>query len=136
MKPTSPEICRSSLSRCLRAEGLGERFYELFLASSPEARRKFADTDFSRQRRVLEDALFVVTLAAEGRDDAPAAVELGRLARRHARGDLDIRPELYSTWMACLLQALEEKDPEFSDDVREAWGEVLAAATRRMIDDY
>jgi hemoglobin-like flavoprotein len=136
MTESSPTVCRQSLSRSLDAGGLGERFYELFLASSPDAKAKFANTDFERQRRVLEDGLYVVTLAAEGRPGSPPVLELDRLARRHGRAELDIRLELYEIWTQCLLEALEEKDPEFSEEVASAWKEVLAAATRRMADAY
>ena len=136
MPDTSADTCRNSLSRCLKREGFSERFYELFMASSPEVREKFRDTDFERQRRVLADALFVIAIAAEAPEDAPAVRQLDKLATRHARSNLDIRPELYALWKECLLQTLEEKDPEFSDAVAAAWRDVVEAATARMLEAY
>lgn len=34
-----------------------DRFYETFLASSPEAKEKFTDTDFFFQKKMLHDSL-------------------------------------------------------------------------------
>ena len=48
---------RHSLARCERAGDFAEVFYGRFLASSPRIAPHFADTDFSRQRRVLRDSV-------------------------------------------------------------------------------
>lgn len=39
--------------------------------------------------------------------------DLQRIAKRHSRADLDIRAELYSLWLDCLIQAAREYAPPF-----------------------
>jgi len=122
------ELFNDSLERCTRGPGFLERFYELFMASSPEVAEKFARTDLRRQRRMLKVSLFMMMLAAEGQLEAD--VHLERIARRHSRADLGIRPELYDVWLECLLQAARESDPQFGGETERAWRSVL----RRGID--
>ena len=42
-----------SLERCTAKPDFEERFYEIFLASSPKVAEKFATTDFGKQKRAL-----------------------------------------------------------------------------------
>lgn len=100
-----------------------ERFYELFMAASPEVRAKFERTDFRRQRRVLKASLYMMMLAVEGRLEA--RVHLDEIARRHSRADLGIRPELYDLWLDCLIAAVREHDPRFDPETERAWRAVL-----------
>jgi hypothetical protein len=51
------ERTRESLGRCIECETFLERFYELFMASSPAVGALFRNTDFERQKRVLRDSL-------------------------------------------------------------------------------
>ena len=57
-----PEIgvFNDSLARCLRTQRLFQRFLELFLASSEEVREKFRNTDFNRQRRMLQNSFYML----------------------------------------------------------------------------
>jgi hemoglobin-like flavoprotein len=111
-----------------------ERFYELFMAASPEVRAKFADTDFRRQRRVLKVSLYLMMLAAQGRLEGQ--VHLDEIARRHSRAGLDIRPELYDLWLECLIAAVREHDPRFDADTERAWRAVLRSGIEAMKSRY
>ena len=82
----------ASLGRCRATAGFLDAFYQRFVASSDEVRAKFAKTDMMRQVRVLEDTLFVVANAVQGEEGSPARSDLPRIAERHSRRDLDIRP--------------------------------------------
>jgi hemoglobin-like flavoprotein len=130
------ETFRASLGRCMTTPNFLHEFYELFIASSPEVREKFRDTEFARQTRVLSDSLYIMAVAAESRDDSVGLKEMDRLAVRHAHSDLDIRPELYDAWLDCLLEAARRHDPEFSSEVEGAWRETLLPGIQHMRSRY
>jgi hemoglobin-like flavoprotein len=123
-----------SLSRCLADPAFLTRFYELFVGSSPEVAEKFKDTDFDRQKRALSSSLYVMVMAMEG--GAPALAYLERIAERHGRQELDIRPELYDTWLSCLLQAVREHDPQFTEELEQLWRETMQQGIRFMLERY
>ena len=55
-----------SLRRCNADRLFLDRFYDRFLRSSPKVRRKFAGTDFVRQKRMLQASLQLMLVAAQG----------------------------------------------------------------------
>jgi hemoglobin-like flavoprotein len=114
------QSARDSLSRCVKNPAFLDRFYQLFVDSSAEIRKKFEKTDFARQKRVLQDSLFLMLVSA-GTTGGPAHAELSKLAERHSRGQLDIKPEWYDVWLRCLLQAVAEYDPEYRSELASAW---------------
>ena len=129
-------IFRASLTRCLANSDFLHDFYELFKASSPEVREKFQATEFPRQTRVLADSLYIMAVASDSKDDAIAWKELDRLAERHSRRDLDIRPELYQDWLDCLVKAASIHDPAFSPEIEEAWRKALAPGIEHLRSRY
>lgn len=110
-------------------EAIIDRFYELFLASSPEVAEKFSGTNMAVQKTMLHDSLqyMVAYLSSPN-----ARQQVARIAAVHGRGAADIPPELYDLWLASLLQALREADPEFDDDVELAWRVMLAPGIAHM----
>jgi len=126
----------ASLKRCLARPEFMLDFYGRFMASSDEIREKFARTDFDRQTRVLADSLWVMTVAAQAPKESPAWGDLPRLARLHSRGKLDIRPELYDSWLDCLVEAARQHDPLFSTELEEAWRKTLAVGIAYMRSKY
>jgi hemoglobin-like flavoprotein len=123
---------RESLGRCLATPNFMHDFYDLFIASSPEVREKFKDTEFARQARVVTDSLYIMAVVAESKEDAIGWRELDRLAARHAHTELDVRPALYDAWLDCLLAAARQHDPQFSADVEDAWRRTLAPGIEHM----
>jgi hemoglobin-like flavoprotein len=115
-------IVAESLARCLDNGRFLDRFYELFVSSSDTVADKFRNTDFVKQKRTLASSLYLMIMAMEG--DGPVAY-LERIADRHGRNDLDIRPEMYDVWLDCLVCAASECDPEFSDEVEQEWRDVM-----------
>ena len=63
-------------------------------------------------------------------------VHLERLARRHGRTDLDIKPELYDPWLERLMQAVRECDPMFDPETETAWRRVLQPGIEFMKSRY
>ena len=120
------EIFNDSLARCLRGERFFRRFYELFLASSPEARAKFQATDFRKQRRMLQSSFYMlVEYVALGWPECQAYLE--RIASAHGKHGRDIPPHLYDLWLDCLLQTVRECDELYSSEVEGAWRFMMGA---------
>ena len=126
----------ASFRRCLGVPEFLAAFYDRFTGSSEEVREKFRGVDMKRQARVLEDSLYVVAVAAQGEQGSVARGALPRLAERHSRRGLDIRPELYDLWARCLVETASAHDPQWSDDVAAAWRDTLAAGVEYMRQRY
>jgi hemoglobin-like flavoprotein len=126
----------ASLKRCLGTPGFMESFYQSFVSSSEEVREKFRNTDLQRQARMLSDSLYVLAVAVQGQTGSPARGELPRLAERHSRKDLDIRPPLYDHWLACLIDTARGHDPQFTPEIEAAWRATLAVGIAYMKAHY
>jgi len=126
----------ASLGRCRATAGFLDAFYQRFVGSSDEVRAKFAKTDMMRQVRVLEDTLFVVANAVQGEEGSPARGDLPRIAERHSRRDLDIRPELYDLFLECLIVTVRTHDPQFTPEVEAAWRETMGFGIDYMRQRY
>ncbi len=124
----------ASLERCQRRGGLIRHFYEIFLMSSDEVAEKFRNTDMESQERILMTSFYLMMLGDAERAEGKAHYE--RLATLHDRNHLDIRPELYDLWLDCLLQAVQEFDPEYCDEVKNAWCEMMGPGLRFMKAHY
>jgi hemoglobin-like flavoprotein len=122
--PDPIQEARDSLSRCIQAPAFLDRFYGLFIDSSADIRKKFEKTDFARQKKMLQDSLFVM-LTAAGTSSGFAYKELSKLADRHSRQQLGIDPAWYDLWLSCLLKAVREHDPEYRPELDDAWRESL-----------
>jgi len=121
-----------SLKRCLATPGFLDDFYVRFVGSSEEIAEKFRGVDMKQQARMLEDSLYVVAVAVQGGEGSPAREALPRLAERHSRRDLDIRPALYDLWIDCLVETARAHDPQFSPEDEAAWRETLAVGADYM----
>lgn len=119
-------VFNDSLARCLRGDQFFQRFYEHFLASSPEVREKFRNTDFRNQRRMLQTSFYMlVEYIALGWPECKAYLE--RIAVAHSKHGRDIPPHLYDLWLECLLSAVKESDPHYSTEVEAAWRFMMGA---------
>jgi hypothetical protein len=130
------EVFRASLKRCLEKPDFLLDFYGTFMASSDEIRDKFRNTDFKKQTEVLADSLWAMAVAAQGEPGSPALRDLPRLAERHSRRDLDIRPELYDDWLDSLVATAKRHDPMFSPEVADAWRATLAVGIEILRSQY
>jgi hemoglobin-like flavoprotein len=125
---------QESLQRCLDQGDFIGAFYERFLASSEKVRQKFAHTEFSKQRKVLERSLFMMARAALRLEDGLA--HLRHIAETHNRRRLDIGPHLYTSWMESLLLEVRNWDPCYSPEVEQAWRDALGAGVDEMVRVY
>ena len=125
MSPEILDLFDESLRRCEGRPGFLDRFYEKFLASSPEVREKFANTNFVRQKRALRESFHHMVLVAADFDRKTPDSHLAAIADRHGPGQLDIRAGLYDVWLDALMEAVQEFDPEYDPAVEKAWRDVM-----------
>lgn len=124
-----------SFRRCCARAGFLDRFYEKFLASSPEVRERFKGTDFVRQKRALLASLHLILLAAEDEKKGPPRY-LKDLAELHSAKNLDVRPEFYDLWRESLLETVKEYDSQCDPEVRGAWEKVLEVGISYLVSHY
>ena len=115
------DLVMQSYGRCCASSGFFDSFYQYFLASSPEIREKFAHTNMPAQKQLLRQGILNLVMHARGMPDT----KLRALGCSHARGALDIRPELYDLWLQALLQSIGEHDGQCDANTRLAWHKVL-----------
>jgi hemoglobin-like flavoprotein len=122
-----------SFARARRNE-LGPKFYDTLLGASSEIAARFAHTDLKRQVQLFEHG--VLMLLQFGRGDAVGQMALERLGRLHSRAQLDIHPDLYTPWLSCLVHVVSQVDPEFDDDLREQWIDLVRPGLQHMAQMY
>ncbi|HSF15739.1 MAG TPA: globin [Vicinamibacteria bacterium] len=123
VNPDAIQRTRESLGRCVECETFLQRFYELFMASSPEVAELFSKTDFERQKRMLRDSLYVMLVAA-GTTKGPAHQEVQRLAKLHR--DLGVTRDMFTLWLDALIEAAREHDTHFTKELENEWRISLA----------
>ena len=57
----------------------------------------------------------------------PGNTQAHRLGQKHGRGGLKIGAHLYELWLECLLQAVSEFDPKWSEAVGHSWRKMSGA---------
>ena len=105
------------------------RVYEAFFASCPDARASFAKTDLRRQYDLLHHAV-VLMMAFHANPSYEEPTILTRVAARHA--DMQIPAEWFDAFSAAIRDAIASADPQYSDEVGDAWGAMLEGGTRYM----
>jgi hemoglobin-like flavoprotein len=126
MKDQTKKIVKDSFNRCKERDGLFERFYEIFIETSDEAKEKFKNTDMKKQVEMLMHSFYTIQLAPTIGDN------LKELAVVHGKKGMNISPELYDVWLDCLMQAVMEFDPEMSFEVDAAWRRLMQPGIEYM----
>lgn len=130
MKPA--DLVMQSYGRCCRSTGFFDTFYRIFLASSPDVRAKFANTNMQAQQLLLRQGIMNVVLYARGMPDT----KLRALGCSHSRKAMDIRPELYTLWTDSLLKTIREHDAEADTDTLNAWLTVINQGISVILEEY
>ena len=123
-----------SLERCQTDPHFLTLFYRKFVISNPEVQEKFSNTDMEYQKMMLHASLYMIMLATRNNDAAEAYLD--RVAKRHSKSALDIRPELYDLWLETLIETVKEIDSIFNDDVENAWRTVMTFGIDYMKSKY
>ena len=126
------DIVMQSYGRCCASDGFFDSFYEHFLASSPEIRDKFANTNMPAQKLLLRQGILNVVLYARGMPDT----KLKALGCSHSRQGMNIRPELYTLWFNALAATIREHDKESTIDTLKAWREVVSKSVDVITAEY
>jgi hemoglobin-like flavoprotein len=124
-----------SLARCNESPMFLDRFYEIFLSSSPKVQAKFVHTDFVRQKRALRASLHLMLLVADDEEKGPDRY-LRDLAVQHSKAQLDVGAELYDLWLDSLLAAVKECDPRHDSAVARAWEDVMMVGIAYLLSHY
>lgn len=125
---------KDSLERCQADPHFLSVFYQKFVISNPEVREKFSNTDMNQQKVMLHASLYMIMLATQGNE--AASVYLDSVAKRHAKSELDIRPELYALWLETLIATVSEIDPDFNNKVETAWRDIMTFGIEYMLSKY
>ena len=131
---THKETFLQSFNRCATNDEFIRSFYQRFLNSSEDIRRKFRFTDFQKQEKMLLGSLRLCAGATVG--DADALAELLERAETHDRYHLGIKPEMYDYWLSAILETVAEFDDQWDAEVDEAWNSILDHVIQHMIRHY
>lgn len=120
-----------------RASGKPEfyaSFYANFFKVCPDARPRFAKTDFDRQHKLLHHAIGMLLIYPKHLNEDPNL--LSRLAKRHGRNDLDIPASMYRPFVDALITTLRQCDPSFTGPLETGWRAILDVGVRYMQSKY
>lgn len=125
---------RKSYGRVVARPGFFDRFYALFLKSSPQITKLFAKTDIAKQGEMLERSMSMALLFPQRNPIAKQVVD--RIRVSHSRANLNVDPALYRFWLDSLVQVVAETDPEFTPMLEQQWRRVLAVTLDYIAEGY
>lgn len=128
------DVASASYQRCCETPDFFEAFYHNFLAAPPEARPRFANTDFERQNKLLRHALGL--LLAFPNQPATEPTLLTRVTERHSRRDLDLAARLYPAFVDSFMATVKQYDAPFSPEIEDAWRHTVDKGVTYMISPY
>ncbi len=112
---------RNSFQRCEAAGNFPKTFYDNFLASSAEIAPLFANTDFSKQHKLLRASAYMLVTRDVSEPKSREAIE--RIGQSHSRHALNIAPKFYEYWLTSLCETIRQMDPYWTVEVDKAWRE-------------
>ena len=119
MQNKNLDIFNQSLSRCTKHPEFMDIFYQKFIAESEQVKDYFKNTNMDKQKQMLLHSLANMVIAYERPEI------LNDVAIRHGTKDLNIMPDLYISWLECLIQSAKCIDPLFDDEVERSWRIVM-----------
>lgn len=128
------KLFNDSLERCQSNPQFLNLFYQNFVISNSEVREKFSNTNMENQKMMLHASLYMIMIASQGNEAATAYLE--RVAKKHSKIDLDIRPELYGLWLETLINTISETDEMFDEKTEKAWRAILTYGIDYMKSKY
>lgn len=134
MPSNASERVMQSYGRCSVQPAFFDEFYSRFMASSPEVKTLFQNTDFKRQNTLLRVGLSYLIIYGDGSESVKGKIE--ELGTLHGRSKLNIRPELYPLWVDSLMEAVRQYDVRYTEELGQAWRETLQKGIRLMLSKY
>lgn len=127
-------IVKKSYGRACLNPQFFDRFYDIFLKSSPKIEPKFAKTDFEKQKQLLRTGVAMLLSHVEGK--SVGTVTLNRLGKSHSKKNLDIHPNLYQLWIDSLVKAIQECDPKCTPELERGWQKVCSVGVDYIAAQY
>jgi len=114
---------RMSYGRCIAKPDFFDQFYDHFLGSHPDIRKKFENTDFEKQKELIKHGVNMMIGYA---DQNPIAINvLTRIRDSHSKMHLDINPLYYRYWLDSLLKTISANDNKMNEHLESTWRKVL-----------
>jgi len=110
-------------------------FYERLMAASEEIRGRFEHIDMEAQADILAHAIVMSFLFVDT-DHQSAKKCLDGVRESHSRDRLNIAPELYDTWLECLLETVAACDPQTDEELLSHWHKVMSVAINHIREGY
>ncbi len=120
-----------SFERCVNDPLFLDKFYEIFLLSSDEVKLMFIHTDMETQKAVLITSMAYMTSAYRNKSSL-----LTKIAERHNKNNLNIKPHLYPLWLNSLIEAANFIDPLFDNHTEKMRRKIMQPGIDFMIDSY
>jgi hemoglobin-like flavoprotein len=109
-------------------------FYEVFLDSSPEIAEYFRNTDLDKQKQALSNGLSMIIMFD---NEDPIAIDvLSHIRKTHARGAMNIRPELYKFWEDSLMKVIKANDNRYGAELEKEWRRIIHQAVDFISSGY
>jgi len=98
-------------------------FYKRFMQAHQDISRIFANTNLDRQISMLQESLLYMIDFANSEVASP---RINRLATLHGASNMNIPARIFELWIDCLVETVQERDPQFAPEIATAWRVVLA----------
>ncbi len=144
-------VAKASYDRCCAAEHFLQDFYRNFFIRCPQAKPRFAHTDFERQNNLLRHAFglllifpnqpellrhaFGLLLIFPNQPEREPTI-LARVAERHSRRELGVDPSMYQPFIEALIDTVRHCDPQFTPAVESAWRQTVHKGVAYMQAKY
>jgi hemoglobin-like flavoprotein len=110
------------------------QFYDVFLNSSPEIAEFFSKTDLDKQKQALSNGLSMIIMFD---NEDPMAIDvLSHIRKTHAKGGMNIRPELYKFWEESLMKVIKANDNRCDTELEKEWRRIIHQAVDFISSGY
>ncbi|MDQ6968728.1 MAG: globin [Mariprofundaceae bacterium] len=110
-------------------------FYTRLMDADEEIRKKFETVDMTEQASLLSHAIVMSFLFVD-KNQQVAKKCIDNVRKTHAQHNLNIAPELYDTWLECLLETVALCDPHANDELLNDWRHVMSVAINHIREGY
>lgn len=119
-----------SYGRCLLDPSFLDRFYDRFIASSPQVAERFEKTDMARQKDMMRSSLSMLVMFDKGKPIARPSLDQLRVT--HGPGRYAIPTEMYDDWLECLIDSIRESDKQLTPELEARWREAMSKGIAYM----
>lgn len=97
----------------------------------------FADTDFDRQKEIINESLNFVLIYAKDPNNVVAKKKLDKIGEIHSRHRVNVRPDMYKYWIDSLMQTIQEFEKDnYTMELEKNWRAALSPAIELLKSRY